>query len=140
MTPNGRPAVAGGAKRLGRMPPHDRRMGTLLWYSYPSSFQHWTADYAITIRLLPLSPTQTEVVTTWLVSGDAQEGVDYDAQNLCHVWRETNRQDKELVEGVQQGVYSPAFVPGPYNALHETGVIEFVDWYAAVMSRRCQAQ
>ena len=66
------------------------------------------------------------------------QGVDYDLDHLCSVWQATNQQDTELVEGLQEGVTSPAFVPGPYNPVHESGVIEFVDWYAAVMSRRCK--
>eukprot|EP00940_MAST-03C_sp_MAST-3C-sp2_P000239 g239.t1 len=124
MTQSGLPAVANGEKRLGRMPHHDTfRAGTTLWW------QHWMADHAVTFRVLPISTTETELVSTWLVSKDAEEGVDYDLATLTEVWRATNEQDTSLVEGVAEGVGSPEYVPGPYSQIHETGVIEFVDWY-----------
>jgi phenylpropionate dioxygenase-like ring-hydroxylating dioxygenase large terminal subunit len=33
-------------------------------------------------------------------------------------------------ERAQQGILSPAYRPGPYSAVQESGVIQFVDWYA----------
>ena len=47
----------------------------------------------------------------------------------------TNDQDRRIVEENQVGVSSPAFEPGPYNRLHEGGVIQFVDWYAGALER-----
>ena len=44
-----------------------------------------------------------------------------------------NGQDRILVERVSQGVSSPAFIPGAYNKTHETGVIEFVQWYSDLL-------
>jgi Rieske 2Fe-2S family protein len=32
-------------------------------------------------------------------------------------------------------VNSPAFEPGPYAPLQESGVIQFVDWYCGAMER-----
>ncbi|MEM8700867.1 MAG: Rieske (2Fe-2S) protein, partial [Pseudomonadota bacterium] len=29
------------------------------------------------------------------------------------------------------GICSPAYEPGPYSPVQESGVIQFVDWYAA---------
>ncbi len=43
--------------------------------------------------MLPLSATETMVTTKWLVHKDAVEGVDYDLEDLTHVWNETNDQD-----------------------------------------------
>lgn len=135
MTMDGKPAVKG--KRLGRMP--EDNVGDLLFYHYPSTWVHWQADHALSFRVLPVSPTQTELVTTWLVPASAEEGVDYDFQKLTEVWEATNLQDKALVEGVQRGVSSPAFTPGPYSPVNEAGVIDFVDWYQALMMRRLGA-
>eukprot|EP00939_MAST-03C_sp_MAST-3C-sp1_P002135 g2135.t1 len=130
-------ALAVKSKMLGRMPPpSERRLGTTLFYHYPSTWQHWMADHAVTFRVLPIDATTTELVSTWLVHADAEEGVDYDLSNLTEVWKRTNEEDKDLVEGTQAGVASPAYVPGPYNALHETGVIEFVDWFSGVSVAR----
>eukprot|EP00656_Telonema_subtile_P046603 TRINITY_DN5309_c0_g1_i2.p1 TRINITY_DN5309_c0_g1~~TRINITY_DN5309_c0_g1_i2.p1 ORF type:complete len:460 (+),score=94.68 TRINITY_DN5309_c0_g1_i2:130-1509(+) len=134
MTMDGKPAIET-EKRLGRLPVEED-VGNVCYYHYPSTWNHWQADHAIVFRVVPISATETEVVTTWLVPEHAKEGVDYDLKKLTHVWEATNAQDQFLVERVQLGVSSPAFVPGPYNMKHETGVVEFVEWYANLMKAR----
>jgi Rieske 2Fe-2S family protein len=111
------------------------RMGSLLMFHYPSMWNHVLGDHAITFRVLPLGPRQTAVTTKWLVNADAVEGVDYDLPTLTEVWMATNDQDRRIVEENQIGVSSPAFEPGPYNGLHEGGVMQFVDWYAGALER-----
>jgi len=107
----------------------DKALGTLLLFHYPSTWNHFLSDHAITFRITPLSPTETEVTTKWLVHKDAVEGEDYDLQDLIKVWSATNDQDRQVVEENQIGVNSPAYRPGPYSKAHEGGVIQFVDWY-----------
>lgn len=104
--------------------------GTLLLFNYPSIWNHVLSDHAVTFRVTPIGPLRTAVTTKWLVHRDAVEGVDYDLETLTEVWVATNDQDRRIVEENQRGVCSPAFEPGPYNARHESGVIQFVDWYA----------
>lgn len=125
MTRDGHPAVA---RRFGTLPADD--LGDVLLYHYPSTWNHFMADHALTFRVLPLTPTTTELRTTWLVPGDAVEGVDYDLDRLTEVWLATNAQDTALVERTQRGVASPAYRPGPYAPVEEEGVLQFVDWYA----------
>ncbi len=57
---------------------------------YPSSWNHLLADHALAFRVVPLSPTQTQLTTKWLVHRDAVEGVDYDVSELTRVWLATN--------------------------------------------------
>ena len=83
---------------------------------------------------MPLGPTSTQLTTTWLVPEGSVVGRDYDLDTLTEVWTATNAQDAELVERVQLGVMSPAYVPGPYAPVDELGVIQFVDWYDEQMS------
>ena len=78
---------------------------------------------------------ETALTTKWLVHKDAVEGVDYSLNDLTLVWTATNDQDRRIVEENQRGICSPAYEPGPYNALHEGGVIQFVDWYCGAMQR-----
>ena len=70
-------------------------IGTLLMFHFPTTWNHVLADHAISFRVLPLSPTQTQLTTKWLVHRDAVEGVDYDLQELT-----------ESVAGNQCGRYS----------------------------------
>ena len=46
---------------------------------------------------------------------DAVEGVDYNLEELTHVWTETNDQDRRIVEENAFGIRSPAYQPGPYS-------------------------
>ncbi len=110
-------------------------IGALLTFHYPSMWNHVLGDHAVSFRVLPVGPKQTLVTTRWLVNAEAVEGVDYSLKELTEVWVATNDQDRRIVEENQLGVSSPAFEPGPYNAVHEGGVIQFVDWYAAAMER-----
>lgn len=112
------------------------RIGALLLYHYPTTWNHVLGDHAITFRVLPISATETAVTTKWLVHKDAVEGVDYDLKELIHVWTETNDEDRRIVEENAFGIKSPAYEPGPYSALHEGGVMQFVEWYARFIEPR----
>ncbi|MFG6079667.1 aromatic ring-hydroxylating dioxygenase subunit alpha [Paracoccus litorisediminis] len=122
------------SRLMGNMPWADA--GSLMFYHFPSSWNHYLADHAIVFRLLPISPTETEVTTKWLVHKDAVEGKDYDIEKLTEVWMATNDEDRRVVEENQNGIRSPAYEPGPYSRTQEEGVIHFVDWYAGVMKGR----
>jgi len=113
-----------------------KRAGTLLFFHYPNSWNHFLSDHAIVFRMLPVSATKTELTTTWLVHEDAVEGVDYDLKRLTEVWIATNDEDRKVVEENQLGVNSPAYEPGPYSTIQESGVMQFVDWYEATLRSR----
>jgi Rieske 2Fe-2S family protein len=124
ITMDGRPAVA---RPLGQSP--TGAYGSLRWVHYPSTFNHCLNDYTVLVRMLPIGPEETLVTTKWLVDAAAVEGVDYTIENLTHVWKVTNEQDKALVERNQAGVRSAGYRPGPYSPALEAGVLKFVDWY-----------
>lgn len=121
------------AKKLGRVT--DDTPGTLLKFHYPTTWNHFLGDHAITFRVTPIGPMRTEVQTTWLVHKDAVEGQDYDVKRLTEVWEHTNEEDREVVENNQRGILSPAYEPGPYSPVQESGNIQFVDWYARTLIR-----
>ncbi|AZO12032.1 MULTISPECIES: aromatic ring-hydroxylating dioxygenase subunit alpha [unclassified Mesorhizobium] len=121
------------AKNLGHVALPDA--GSLLMFHYPTTWNHFLPDHSLTFRVMPLGPTETEVTTTWLVNKDAVEGRDYDIKRLTEVWIATNEEDREIVEGNQRGIFSPAYVPGPYSPVQESGVSQFVDWYVACLER-----
>lgn len=130
-TMSGRPAVRRGLSDGVT----DPRIGALLMFHYPTTWNHALADHALSFRVLPLGPMHTQVTTKWLVHRDAVEGRDYHLDELTKVWLATNDQDRRIVEENQRGVCSPAFEPGPYSMVHESGVAQFVDWYAGAMLR-----
>ncbi len=131
-TMDGKPAVG---KRVGKVPFDDA--GSLLLYHFPNSWNHFLSDQCLVFRMLPVSPTQTQVTTTWLVNKDAVEGQDYDIKRLTEVWVATNDEDRADRRGEPARASTrPAYEPGPYSIDHESGVIQFVEWYARTMQRR----
>jgi Rieske 2Fe-2S family protein len=107
----------------------DSNVGALLMFNFPSTWNHVLGDHAISFRVLPLGPTETQLTTKWLVHKDAVEGVDYDLRNLTEVWLATNDEDRRVCQENQLGVNSPIYEPAPYSPVHEAGVMQFVDWY-----------
>lgn len=134
-TMDGKSAVS---RWLGTVPFADA--GALLQFHYPTTWNHFLADHSIVFRVTPISATETEVTTKWLVHKDAVEGVDYDLKRLTEVWTATNEEDRRVVEDNQSGINSPAYVPGPYSATQESGVLQFVDWYCGKISARLAPQ
>lgn len=105
------------------------KLGGLHVHTQPNSWHHAMSDHAISFCVLPLSPEETLVRTTWLVHKDAVEGKDYDRDHLTKVWVATNAQDAALVERTHAGVKSPAYEPGPYSPFTEGQVDDFTTWY-----------
>ncbi|NMG44168.1 Rieske 2Fe-2S domain-containing protein [Aromatoleum toluvorans] len=130
-TMDGKPAVS---RRLDQSGVEN--IGALLYFNYPSTWNHFLGDHALSFRVLPMGPDQTLLTTKWLVHKNAEAGVDYDIEHLTRVWKATNDQDRRLVEGTQAGVSSPAYVAGPYSDTAENGPCQFDDWYCDTMRRK----
>jgi glycine betaine catabolism A len=103
--------------------------GALLMFHYASIWNHVLGDHAISFRVLPLGPTETQLTTKWLVHKDAREGVDYDPRRLTEVWLATNEEDRRVCQENQLGINSPAYAPSAYSPIQEAGVMQFTAWY-----------
>jgi Rieske 2Fe-2S family protein len=125
-------------KLLGNL--QQRNLGGLSFWTQPNSWHHFMSDHIVTFSVIPLSAGETLVRTKWLVHKDAVEGVDYDVEQLTHVWNMTNDQDRQIVEENAFGIRSPAYEPGPYSEAHEGGVMQFVEWYSNFMIDRLQGK
>src|SRR5690606_28678046 len=117
-------------KLLGSL--RDFRLGRCSMHLQPNSWFHFLSDHIITFSAFPINEHQTLVRTTWLVADDAVEGTDYQLDELTHVWKQTNLQDKAFVELCQKGVSSPAYEQGPYME-SEYQVEAFINWYTQRM-------
>jgi glycine betaine catabolism A len=135
-TMTGQPAVR---RRLSDSIPADLNIGALLLFHYPTTWNHFLGDHAISFRVLPLGPTRTELTTKWLVHRDAVEGVDYDLAELTQVWLATNEQDRRIVRENQIGMNCPTYEPGPLSNVTEGGVRQFIDWYCNRLEQRLPA-
>jgi len=136
-TMSGKPAVK---KPLSDQVAGNTNIGAMLLFNYPSTWNHLMVDHAISFRVLPISAEETMVTTKWLVHKDAVEGVDYDLDELTHVWIQTNDQDRQIVEENAVGIRSPAYQPGPYSVEHEGGVMQFLEWYTNTITPRLKGE
>ncbi len=85
-------------------------------------------DYAMIFRFTPISAEVCDVEIVWLVDKEAQEGIDYNKENLSWLWYQTTVQDGEITENNQAGVRSRRYKPGPYSQ-HEASNNTFLKWY-----------
>jgi glycine betaine catabolism A len=106
---------------------HD--VGTLRMTLFPNFWMHGSGDHAVTTRLLPDGTGFTRVRVSWLVDAHAEEGRDYDLARLMPFWQLTSEQDWEICENVQRGLASSHYRPGPFAAVKERNVAQFVAWY-----------
>lgn len=114
------------APLMGSVPAYET--GMLVVVGLPNLLLEVSPDYAMTLAMFPVSPTATRARVTWLVRGDAREGLDYEVPRLTEFWRLTSEQDWKLCEDNQAGINSRYYEPGPY-APDERGVEHFVRWY-----------
>ena len=94
----------------------------------PVTFALAYCDHVVLYRFTPLSVDAADCDITWLVRGDAEEGKDYDKDNLTWLWDVTTIADQHIIERNQEGVNSRFYEPGPYSKM-EDFTQRFVDWY-----------
>jgi Rieske 2Fe-2S family protein len=79
----------------------------------------------MTHRFEPLAPGRTFVECQWLFDPAAVAQPGFDPAYAVDFWDLTNRQDWTACEGVQRGVASRGFQPGPFGR-DEDAVTQFV--------------
>ena len=88
---------------------------------FPNLLLSLHPDYVMTHRIRPVAPDLSEVECVWLFDPDSVRATDFDPSFAVDFWDITNRQDWTACEGVQRGVASRGFQPGPF-ARAEAGV------------------
>ena len=91
-------------------------------------------DHCILYRFIPRSLTETDMELVWYVNGDAQEGADYDRDNLTWLWHHTSLEDEYIILRNSEGVNSNFFEPGPCHPEHEEILLEFIRWYLTALT------
>jgi Rieske 2Fe-2S family protein len=121
-TEDGRPA----APLMGRFAAYDG--GETALAAEPFTYMLAYNDHAVFFAFVPRDVDHTDIVCTWLVHEDAQEGRDYDPGRLTWLWTRTTEQDKAIIQANAAGISSPSFQPGPASVL-EADVAAFREWY-----------
>ena len=98
----------------------------LAWRSRKSAGKAEKAEKAVREVLATQIAPEMEIV--WLVSANAQEGVDYDRAKLTWLWDVTSVADKLIIDQNQQGVNSRYYHPSAYGPM-EQQTRSFTEWY-----------
>ncbi len=90
------------------------------------------SDHIIGYRFIPIGLQQTDIQTIWMVRNDAQEGRDYQIDELTWLWDVTTKDDERIIRHNQEGVNSIHFRPGPLSTM-EFGISDFYHGYLAMV-------
>ena len=82
------------------------------------------ADHVIGYRFIPRSLQLTDIEVIWMVREDAEEGKDYNLEDLTWLWHCTSKDDERIIALNQKGVNSNNYVPGPLSNM-EWGIKAF---------------
>ena len=93
----------------------------------PLSFLLAYSDHVVSYVFTPVEQARSNCRISWLVRGDAEEGVDYDVEKLTWLWDVTTQADKTIVANNAKGVHSMFYEPGPFSAM-ERAERGYVDW------------
>lgn len=86
------------------------------------------ADHLVGYRFVPRGLQETDIQVVWMVRGDAEEGRDYNIDDLTWLWHVTTLDDERIIRHNQDGVNSHFFRPGPLAEM-EWGIRHFYDGY-----------
>ena len=82
------------------------------------------SDHVIGYRFIPRSLQLTDIEVIWMVREDAEEGQDYNLEDLTWLWHCTSKDDERIIALNQKGVNSNHYVPGPLSNM-EWGIKAF---------------
>ena len=82
------------------------------------------SDHVIGYRFIPRSLQITDIEVIWMVRKDAEEGKDYNLEDLTWLWHCTSQDDERIIALNQKGVNSNHYVPGPLSNM-EWGIKAF---------------
>lgn len=106
------------------LPPDARRQ---VWYLglFPNLLVSAHPDYVMAHVLTPLAPDRTHIRCEWLFDRTTMARGGFDPSFATDFWDQTNKEDWAATEGVQRGMASGGYLPGPLNPA-EANVYMFI--------------
>jgi Rieske 2Fe-2S family protein len=92
------------------------------------------SDHVVAYVFTPQEHHASRCEIYWLVRGDAQEGRDYDVQELTWLWDITTQADKEIIVNNSKGVHSKYYEPGLFSSMEAMESI-YIDWILQELQR-----
>lgn len=126
------------APLLGKLQGYD---GGLADFQFgPLTFMIVYPDHGVMYRFIPRDMKRTDMLITWFVRNDAEEGSDYDKEKLTWLWHRTTLEDEYIIRRNAEGVNSRFYQPGPYHTEYEYACLDFVQWYLARLTEASQQE
>jgi phenylpropionate dioxygenase-like ring-hydroxylating dioxygenase large terminal subunit len=100
----------------------------------PFSFLLAYNDHVVCYVFTPVDHNNSNCEIYWLVRGDAEEGKDYDVDELTWLWDVTTMADKEIIVNNSKGVHSKYYEPGPFSGMEDLEQI-YIEWILAELQR-----
>ena len=94
----------------------------------PVTFAIFYADHIVLYRFLPRDVQKSDMEIIWLVKSTAEEGKDYNCDDLTWLWTVTTEADKAIILNNQLGANSRFYEPGPLSEM-ESFITVFTKWY-----------
>ena len=92
------------------------------------------SDHVVCYVFTPVNHRNSRCTIYWLVRGDAEEGRDYDVDELTWLWDVTTQADKTIIVNNWKGVRSRYYRPGPFSGMDEAESI-YVQWILQELAR-----
>ena len=92
------------------------------------------SDHVVAYVFTPVDHSNCRCEVTWYVRGNAEEGRDYDVDELTWLWDVTTAADKRIIVNNYKGVCSRYYEPGPFADM-ENAERAYVEWLLAELER-----
>ncbi len=92
------------------------------------------SDHVVVYVFTPVDLENSRCEIYWLVRGDAEEGKDYDVDELTWLWDVTTEADKTIIVNNYRGVRSRFYEPGPFSGM-EKAERNYVEWLLQELTR-----
>ena len=100
----------------------------------PLSYFLAYSDHVVGYVFTPVDLGNCRCEVYWFVRGDAEEGRDYDVDELTWLWDRTTLADEKIIVNNWKGVNSSYYRPGPLSRMERTEQ-RFVDWLLGELRR-----
>jgi len=100
----------------------------------PLSYFLCYSDHVVCYVFTPNDLETSRCDIYWLVRGDAEDGKDYDVDELTWLWDVTTESDKEIIVNNWKGVKSRFYAPGPLSRMESTER-SYIEWFLEALQR-----
>ena len=93
------------------------------------------SDHVVVYVFTPVDIGNSECKIYWLVRNDAEEGKDYNKDDLVWLWDVTTHADKTIIVNNRKGVESKYYVPGPFSGMEDAESV-YIQWILKELAAR----